>query len=703
MSLSHADDLCAQAAALDRPVEDLARLHVMEGLLRRWTRSAHAEALVVRGGLLTCQWLPEQRRVPHDVDFMAPAPVPLDALSGWMREVFAVAVDDGVTFSPAAMQTERIWAEAMTPGARLRIPARIEALGWGMSLQIDVSMGDPIRPAPRMVPYRAVLPELGPREVFGVVPTTSLGWKVFGLFERDDDRWRPKDLCGIYQLMRRFEHDEAEVREAVGGMFAWRSEPITTLSRLLEEGFGTSKRSRSRWRQFRREHPWPDVPDELPEAVQAVAAYLRPICAPLFAERLGVTLDDAAPGWQDRLPPFPTIEDARDVEAAIAGRDDLYRVAHPELGLRVYTYRSPSRHTFPDPAQALHPELARLYQLRRECRGLTFDAEGALVARKLHKFFGVEERGVDIQKMCWDAPALILEKLDGSMIVPLRAGDQVVWTTRLGPSEVAEQARAFAAARDAEGADHAGLIAQTLDEGWTPCFEWCSRQHPIVLDHPVERLALTAIRHRRTGRYLDDATMREVAARHGVEVVRAVGTLRREDTQAWIDAARAEVTGEGYVLRFVDGHMLKIKNDRYARLHTLVTRPEREAPIWRAILTGEIEVAISRAYPGHRERLQTFWEAFEAAITRRVAWLEELVGGAREVLHMVEGDPVARRKRLATGLCATLLPCERVVVFLVWDGADAEAVIRAELLKNSTSAGRIERARPLLYGLRWSG
>jgi len=63
--------------------------------------------------------------------------------------------------------------------------------------------------------------------------------------------------------------------------------------------------------------------------------------------------------------------------------------------------------------------IARQLAIRRECRGLIFDAKtGELLSRRFHKFFNINEKEESMLENMTDLSGghIILEKLDGSMI-----------------------------------------------------------------------------------------------------------------------------------------------------------------------------------------------------------------------------------------------------------------------------------------------
>lgn len=75
-----------------------------------------------------------------------------------------------------------------------------------------------------------------------------------------------------------------------------------------------------------------------------------------------------------------------DVRAAIAGRDDFREVHYGDHSVFVY-FLGMAKDIFPDPNTAPDERTKLLWKLRRECRGLVFDREGKVLARRFHKFF----------------------------------------------------------------------------------------------------------------------------------------------------------------------------------------------------------------------------------------------------------------------------------------------------------------------------
>ena len=281
---------------------------------------------------------------------------------------------------------------------------------------------------------------------------------------------------------------------------------------------------------------------------------------------------------------FPRIRHISQVEKAISGRDEFI-IADRE-GYRVVNYLVAFAETFPE---VKTEEDAIL----RECRGLVFDYDGNVIARRFHKFFNVDEKSetshnnIDLSK-----PHVILEKLDGSMITPIHMDeDSYQLASKMGVTDVAVAAETFLSGADEKIREgYKSFILVTTDFNCTPIFEFCSSDpnYRIVVNHPETRLVLLAIRNNETGNYMKYENMKELASYFNIDIVKQYeGTV--ENMVNLVSSIREEETGEGWVLRFEDGHMVKIKNDLYIAMHRTKDAISQERNVANLIIRGGID------------------------------------------------------------------------------------------------------------------
>lgn len=308
---------------------------------------------------------------------------------------------------------------------------------------------------------------------------------------------------------------------------------------------------------------------------------------------------------------FPTINNISDVLPAIEGRDEF--VVAVKEGYTVINYNVMMADTFDCP-------------IRRELRGIIFDtATGEILRRPFHKFFNVNERE-ETQDHVVDLSQdhAILEKLDGSMIAPFVVNGEMIWGTKMGATDVAKPVEKFVEAHP----NYRQFAKFVISRGYTPIFEWCSRKQRIVLDYKEDQLILTAMRDLTTGRYLSRDIMANTADMYFVPMVREFEP--QTDMKAFIEYVRDLEDVEGFVVRFSDGHMLKLKCEWYLQIHKAKEAILQDRNIVELILDDKLDDVKAHLPAEDRERLSQFEYQFILALADVVCYLANDLSWIRE-------------------------------------------------------------------------
>jgi hypothetical protein len=227
--------------------------------LRRVVRSRYADRLILRGSLLTRQWVPG--RPAADVDHVIVPSSTLEEAKQIVDDV--LALPDETPLPPAT--TEIIWAETPWPGVRVHV-------GDG-ELQIDVGFGDPLAVPPSKISVLGV-------DLLAVRPETMFAWKIHGLVELGHGKWRPKDLWDAFLLDTNVALDEPAVRASLRLAFASRGVGFDLLDRFLHTTeWGRSRGSRRKWDTFRKRYAGPHAIPDLLTVRDHVRVRLRPLVA----------------------------------------------------------------------------------------------------------------------------------------------------------------------------------------------------------------------------------------------------------------------------------------------------------------------------------------------------------------------------------------------------------------------------------------
>lgn len=347
---------------------------------------------------------------------------------------------------------------------------------------------------------------------------------------------------------------------------------------------------------------------------------------------------------------FPIITHIDDVLPAIVGCSDF--IVAKKDGYTVVNYMVAKNDTFPEVVKEFDA-------IRRECRGIIFCSEtGKILRRPLHKFFNLGERTETLpDNIDFKQPHIIMDKLDGSMIVPFMLDGKVRWGTKMGLTEVAAPVEEWV-----KGHDNYRLLSQMyLDNGVTPIFEWCSPQQKIVLPQKEDRLILTAVRETVNGRYAPVDLLKTLSDDWKIEVCPVYDGQSVTDVHRFIEETRAKTDIEGYVVRFEDGSMTKIKTEWYCNIHKIKEQINSERSILELYFSNGLDDALALLDQNEKDRINIFITAIEKAIYQNSIDLNEA---------FMDQSPWEDRKGFALGVGQSILPIYKNLIFKMWDMKD---------------------------------
>lgn len=245
------------------------------------------------------------------------------------------------------------------------------------------------------------------------------------------------------------------------------------------------------------------------------------------------------------------------------------RVKTEANGMTVVCYMIQDEDTFAGPNEAME----------RECRGITFNPDGTLAARTLHKFFNVGEReDTQPHSLQWAKVVRIMDKRDGSMVTPVRLPDGSIKFKTKKSFDTEEAALADQIMATTVGGTE--WVDAMLSMGFTPTFEVTSPKFPIVLKYEKDELTLLQIRENATGRYVSELGEGDKFTKNCpfpiienlIEQFYDDGVPAKLVSWKKLKAAAEVRDGiEGWVIQFEDGEMVKLKTKWYNELHHAVT------------------------------------------------------------------------------------------------------------------------------------
>jgi len=245
--------------------------------------------------------------------------------------------------------------------------------------------------------------------------------------------------------------------------------------------------------------------------------------------------------------------------------------------------------------------------------------------------------------------------------------------------------------------------------GYTPIFEWTSRQQRIVIDYPEDRLVLLHVRNIETGEYASRVQVNDLAQQYGIPVVDTLQTTI-EDIDAFVAMTRGLKNLEGYVVQFIDGdrEMLKLKADEYCLLHDTKETLNLEKNVIALVLDEALDDVLPQMDAGDRDAVTRFLDDVMVGANASSAMIKLQ---ADEFLSKLDldgiDDPRERKKQYAALVNAGdyRVPHDFYKP-LLFRAFNPELDLLKEVLRiikdNVGTATKVERVRPLLGGINWS-
>lgn len=242
-----------------RPTDELLQLYALECFLDRLSRSAHANRLVLKGGVLLAAL--DTRRPTRDLDFQAQR-ISNDpgVIGGMIRGIAVMPLGDGMEFNNGEPRTEVIRDEDVYGGVRVSLDASLSSAQ--LTFHVDVNVGDPIWPAPQDI----ALPRLLGGEIVlrGCPLAMVYAEKIVTAIARGTANTRWRDFADVYLLTRRHPIHGSALAYAVRRVAEHRGIDSVPLHDVLD---GYARLAQSRWAAWRRKY---GLEDRLPESFASV-------------------------------------------------------------------------------------------------------------------------------------------------------------------------------------------------------------------------------------------------------------------------------------------------------------------------------------------------------------------------------------------------------------------------------------------------
>jgi T4 RnlA family RNA ligase len=233
---------------------------------------------------------------------------------------------------------------------------------------------------------------------------------------------------------------------------------------------------------------------------------------------------------------------------------------------------------------------------------------GLCIARPYHKFFNYNER-TETEILPEDIQYHCLDKIDGSMIFPLYLSTGTRLATKAGITDISMFAENFIATKS----NYMDFIENCKELKLTPIFEYVSDNNRIVIDYKKENLILTGIRYIVYGEYYSFQALNNVAYGYKIPVVKESFNKNTRFDYVY-ESIKNNISDEGIVLVFEDGHRMKIKSDWYVSLHRYIDIMRSDRHLLKAYLSEEWDDIYSNSPGEIRDKIDVGINKFKFMI-----------------------------------------------------------------------------------------
>jgi len=273
--------------------------YAVERLLYRLGRSRYGEDFVLKGAQLFSLWLGSPHRTTRDLDLLRKESAATPQLEELFREIcdFRPDVPDGIEFLADTVRGQAIREQASADGVRIMIGYRLA--GARDRVQVDIGFGDTVVPAPEVADLPTLLDSPPPRlRVYpreAVVAEKLKAMVTLGMLNS-----RMKDFYDIWLLAGHFDFEGKSLATAIRATSQARGTELPVTPVALTPEFAEDETKRTQWRAFVRRNRLEDAPEDLAEAVAAIAEFLQPVLAAMAGPRLAGMIWRAPGPWGSR-------------------------------------------------------------------------------------------------------------------------------------------------------------------------------------------------------------------------------------------------------------------------------------------------------------------------------------------------------------------------------------------------------------------
>ncbi|MFD8498375.1 nucleotidyl transferase AbiEii/AbiGii toxin family protein [Amycolatopsis sp. NPDC059657] len=237
------------------------------------TASPYGTKFVLKGGMLLSVF--NARRPTADADLLARQLANDEAtIAARVRDIAGMVHDDGVEYLTDSITTQSIRDDAIYTGVRVSMNCLVSTAT--VKLKLDVNVGDPVTPEPRLIELPSQRPERPAVKLLGYPVETVLAEKISTAIALGEANTRVRDYADIYTLTNNHPLTHSAVRAALLATTAHRAVELKPLSSTVGQ-LATMRQSTYRAFRQRLGSDGDHLPESFDDVLSAVVRFADPL------------------------------------------------------------------------------------------------------------------------------------------------------------------------------------------------------------------------------------------------------------------------------------------------------------------------------------------------------------------------------------------------------------------------------------------
>lgn len=248
---------------------------LQERLLHRISKSAYVNNFTLKGALLFLAHDISRLRPTQDIDLLGNSlPNEVDDLAKIFYEISSINFNDGVTFNPNSVNSQRIIEQDKYSGIRVNLTAHLGTIR--QQLQIDIGFGDVVYPQAVQMEYPVILDLEAPiLNVYSI--ESAVAEKFEAIVSLGLATSRMKDFYDIHFFASNKKFDLLLLHNAIIETFKNRETVLEKRLSVYEDKFKTDKNLQQLWLAFLKKRNL-TANTNLAEVIRSIQLFIEHAC-----------------------------------------------------------------------------------------------------------------------------------------------------------------------------------------------------------------------------------------------------------------------------------------------------------------------------------------------------------------------------------------------------------------------------------------